>query len=282
MRAAVDNWPNSATSAVGLVPHAQSCGSGGLLLVFRSPQPNQSSFSTAVGQATTMDVQVTDGRGNLIGANGQSASVKATFSNKDSVTMVHIGNGIWQGSWRPSSAGNVQMQVVAFASGQNGSLLSGTSATLTATVSSAATPIVSAVAHAASGLTAPISPGSLVTIYGENLADAAGLSNGVPLPNQLNGTEVLSGNLLLPIIYAGPKQLNVQVPYGVPVNTLYQLTVQHGNSLSVPQQLVVAQAEPGIFTANQTGSGQGSIVKSDGVTLAQPATPASIEETVVI
>ena len=33
---------------------------------------------------------------------------------------------------------------------------------------------------------------------------------------------------------------------------------------------------------NQQGSGQGSIVKSDGVTLAQSGTPASIGETVVI
>ena len=66
------------------------------------------------------------------------------------------------------------------------------------------------------------------------------------------------------------------------MNTLYQLTVQHGNTCSVPQQLVVAQAEPGIFTVNSQGFGQGSIVKSDGVTLAQPGTPASIGETVVI
>jgi uncharacterized protein (TIGR03437 family) len=44
----------------------------------------------------------------------------------------------------------------------------------------------------------------------------------------------------------------------------------------------VAQAQPGIFTVNQQGSGQGSIVKSDGVTLAQPGTPANIGETVVI
>jgi adhesin/invasin len=35
-------------------------------------------------------------------------------------------------------------------------------------------------------------------------------------------------------------------------------------------------------TVNQQGTGQGSIVKSDGVTLAQAGTPASIGETVVI
>jgi uncharacterized protein (TIGR03437 family) len=99
---------------------------------------------------------------------------------------------------------------------------------------------------------------------------------------QLNGTQVLLGDQPLPILYTSAGQLNVQVPYGVPVNTQYQLTVQHGNTLSVPQSLVVAQAQPGIFTVNQQGTGQGSIVKSDQVTLAQPGTPASIGETVVI
>jgi uncharacterized protein (TIGR03437 family) len=58
--------------------------------------------------------------------------------------------------------------------------------------------------------------------------------------------------------------------------------VQYGNTLSLPQSLVVAQAEPGIFTANEQGTGQGSITKSDGVTVAQPGTPANIGETIVI
>jgi uncharacterized protein (TIGR03437 family) len=122
----------------------------------------------------------------------------------------------------------------------------------------------------------------LISIYGQNLADTSGPGTGLPLPQQLNGTQVLLGAQLLPILYAGPSQLNVQVPYNVPVNTQYQLTVQHGDAYSVPQQLVLASAQPGIFTLNQQGSGQGSIVKSDGFTLAQPGTPANIGETVVI
>jgi uncharacterized protein (TIGR03437 family) len=72
------------------------------------------------------------------------------------------------------------------------------------------------------------------------------------------------------------------VPYGVPVNTQYQLTIQHGNNYSVPLQLVVAQAQPGIFTLDESGSGQGSILKGDDVTLAQPGTPAGIGENIVI
>jgi uncharacterized protein (TIGR03437 family) len=183
------------------------------------------------------------------------------------------------------------MQVFAFAPGPGTSLLSGKSAVLSAVVSataqrdSASTPTVTAqgVVHAASEVGGvPIAPGGLITIYGQNLADTSGQSSGLPLPQQLNGTQVLLGNQPLPILFTDPGQLNVQVPYGVPVNTQYQLTVQHGNTYSVPQQLVMAQAEPGIFTVNQQGSGQGSIVKSDGVTLAQPGTPAGIGETVVI
>jgi uncharacterized protein (TIGR03437 family) len=60
------------------------------------------------------------------------------------------------------------------------------------------------------------------------------------------------------------------------------VAVQHDNVQSVPEQLVIAAAQPGIFTTNQAGFGQGAIVRQDGVTLAQPGTPANIGETVVI
>jgi uncharacterized protein (TIGR03437 family) len=243
-----------------------------------------------VGRPALLDVQVSDLCGNLIGPGDPKNpnQVKASFSSGDPVPMTHAVNGSWQGQWTPKSLGTVTMYVNAFAV-QNGNLLGGQSSTLTAVVTApepaAATPTVTqqGVVHAASDQGGvPIAPGGLITIYGQNLSDGVGQSSDLPLPQQLNGAQVLLGDQLLPILYTNPGQLNVQVPYGVPVNTPYQLTVQRGNALSVPQQLVVAAAEPGIFTVNQQGSGQGSIVKSDGVTLAQPGTPASIGETVVI
>ena len=90
------------------------------------------------------------------------------------------------------------------------------------------------------------------------------------------------GSEALPLLYTSTGQVNVQVPFDIPVNTQFQMTVQKGNILSVPESLVIAPAQPGVFTTNQQGTGQGVIVKSDGVTLAQPATPAGIGETVVI
>jgi uncharacterized protein (TIGR03437 family) len=199
--------------------------------------------------------------------------------------MTHIGNGIWQGTWKPANAvGGVTLYVTAVGpngvGGQNK-----VSGAVSAPAPAATTPTVTAkgVVHAASNAGGmPIAPGGLITVYGVNLADGVGQSNGLPYPQQLNGAQVLLGNQPLPILYTSTGQLNVQVPYTVPVNTQYQLTVQHGNTLSVPQSLVVAEAQPGIFTVNQQGTGQGSIVKSDQATLAQPGTPASIGETVVI
>jgi uncharacterized protein (TIGR03437 family) len=270
---------------IELGPNAASgCAAQPLQIQYRSLQPN---FTAVVGQGKAIDVQVSDGCGTLVGPAGQQAQVSAYFAS-ESVAMTHIGGGIWQGTWKPLTAGPVLVSVTAFLA-QGGNLVAGQASVLSGFVSApapaATTPTVTAqgVVHAASDQGGvPIAPGGLITLYGVNLSDGAGQSQGLPLPQQLNGTQVLLGNQPLPILYTSAGQLNVQVPYGVPVNTQYQLTVQHGNTLSVPQSLVVAQAQPGIFTVNQQGTGQGSIVKSDGVTLAQPGTPASIGEMIVI
>jgi uncharacterized protein (TIGR03437 family) len=262
---------------------ASGCAAQAWSVQFRSLQPN---FAAVLGQPTAVDVQVADGCGSLVGPGGQSAYVAASVTGGDPViAMTHIGNGIWQGTWKPVNAtGAVTLFVTAL--GPNGvggqNRLSGA---VSAPAPAATTPTVTAqgVVHAASDQGGvPIAPGGLITVYGVNLSDGVGQNTGLPLPQQLNGTQVLLGDQPLPILYTSTGQLNVQVPYAVPVNTQYQLTVQHGNTLSVPQQLVVAAGLPGIFTVNQQGTGQGAIMKSDGVTLAQPSTPASIGETVVI
>jgi uncharacterized protein (TIGR03437 family) len=265
-------------------PQASGCGQG-LSVLWRSPQPFQSTFKAVSGQSTGLEVQVTDLCGNPASPGSQNA-VKASFSNGDPASLMNYnGSGVWQGTWKPGSPGTVTMFVNAFVVDKNGNLLTGQSPTLTGVVTAGATPKVTqqGVVHAASAQGGvPIAPGGLISVYGQDLAESMGVSSGLPLPEQLNGAQVLLGDQLLPILYTSSDQLNVQVPYGVPVNTQYQLSVQRGNALSVPQQLVVSAAQPGIFTVNQQGTGQGSIVKSDGVTLAQPGTPASIGETIVI
>jgi uncharacterized protein (TIGR03437 family) len=272
---------------IDLTSAASGCASQILQVVYRSPMQ---SFAAVQGQATPLEVQVTDGCGNLVGpGGGQSATVTANFSDSEPAqTMTHIGNGIWQVGWKPVKTGSVVVSVLALLPA-GGTGVVGGSATLSGTVSApsstGSTPLVTAagVVHSASGQGGvPIAPGGLITVYGNNLADGVAQDSGLPLPQTLSGTQVLLGNQPLPILYTNTGQLNVQVPYGVPINTQSQLTVQHGSTLSLPQSLVVAPAQPGIFTVNQTGKGQGSIVKSDGVTLVEPGTPATAGDTIVI
>jgi uncharacterized protein (TIGR03437 family) len=278
--------PSSATPGARLEPQATSCSSPKLEIQFRTPS-SQATFTAQLGKPTTIEVQVVDDCGNLIGpANPQGASVNATFSNRDAdVRLTHVGNGVWTGTWRPvnSATGAVTVTVTAFYS--TGSVLQSGSRAISGTLTGGVTPIVPAggVVHAASDAAGvPIAPGSLITIYGTNLANAQGLASTLPLPQQQNGAQVLLGSLPLPILYTSEGQLNVQVPYNTPVDGQYQITVQRDNLLSVPEQLVIAEGQPGVFTVNQQGTGQGVIFKSDGVTLAQTGTPATTNETVVI
>ncbi|MGH7752925.1 MAG: hypothetical protein ACREN5_08925, partial [Gemmatimonadales bacterium] len=199
--------------------------------------------------------------------------------------LTHIGGGIWTGTWRPVRAADVvgisvtAVLIIAGGANQVGS------AQLTGGLRSSPTPTVTAggVVHGASfAAGTPIAPGSWITVYGSNLADSTNLANVSPLPRELDGVEVLLGNRPLPLRFISATQMNVQVPFDLPVNTQHQITVRRGTLLSVPEALVVAAAQPGVFTRNQQGTGQGAIVKSDGITIADAAAPARIGETVVI
>jgi uncharacterized protein (TIGR03437 family) len=271
-----------------LEPRVTSCSAQALQVVFQLPQPSLS-FTATVGQSMTLEVKVSDACGNLVVPGSQQPQVTAFFSTGEpQASMTHIGNGVWQATWRPLSAAASAKAGVTAVIAAGGSVVGGEATvqgSVTQPAAATTTPLVTqqGVVHAASDVAgAPIAPGELITLYGANLASGSAGNLGLPFPVSSNGTQVLLGTKPLPILYTSAGQMNVQVPYSVPVNTTYQLSVQNGTTLSVPQTLAVAQAQPGIFTTNEQGYGQGAIVRSDGVTLAQPGTPAAIGETIVI
>ncbi len=56
-----------------------------------------------------------------------------------------------------------------------------------------------------------VSPGSLISIFGRNLADGGSASD-VPLPTILGGSCVTFNDLTLPLLLASPTQINAQLP----------------------------------------------------------------------
>jgi uncharacterized protein (TIGR03437 family) len=58
--------------------------------------------------------------------------------------------------------------------------------------------------------------GSLVSIFGSNLASTTLTANGVPVPKQLGSTQVFFGNIPAPLLYVSPNEIKAQVPFELP------------------------------------------------------------------
>ena len=261
--------PGQIRAAGDLEPHTSgSCSASQLLTQLTNP----SSAATAVplGQPVSLELHLADDCGNNV-SDKYPASVSVSFSTGEAgLTMQHSGNGNWTKTWQPRSTqpGTVIAQVTAFASGQGGKVLA-SQIPINITLSSVAqVPLVNSdgIKNAASYSSMPVvSPGGLIAIYGNQLADANGqLPPPGSVPTSLGHTQVKLGDALLPLFYTSNSQLNAQVPFSLPVNSQQQLVVQYGSTLSVPTPVSVAAAQPAIFTQNQGGTGQGSIV--NGVT----------------
>lgn len=242
-------------------------------------------FLAVIGQPTAVEVKVVDDCGTpFTPQTSGGGKVWLKFSNNDPVVELgHFGNGTWSGTWTPRSPGLVTVAATAgysdaniprvFDAPRSGNVQLG-----------GRVPLVrpGSLRHSATFETdVPVAPGQLVTILGSNLADEAQNVATLPLPIELNRTEVLLGGQPLRLLYASDGQINAQVPYDLSFNTAHQLLVRRGPTLSVAEPFVVAQAQPGIFTRNEKGFGQAAVFTADGVR-AEPGSPAKEGDEVVI
>jgi uncharacterized protein (TIGR03437 family) len=263
---------------------ASGCTPSSLQIV---PVSSQSTFSAGLNQPVPLEVQVLDDCNNPISSQGGKASVTAAFSNGDpGLQLASTQNGKWTSTWQPRGGGagsSVRLTISAFYTLPSTKLLLNQIYLNANLTNGAALPIVNpgAVVNGASFTAqAPVAPGTLISVFGAGLAgnDAAGSA---PLPTNLGGSQVLLGGQALPLVYTSDGQLNAQVPYDLSVNTSLQLQVQRGASLSLPQPITVAPAQPAVFSADQSGRGQGVIVNTRNV-LVDSGAPAAVGDTVVM
>jgi uncharacterized protein (TIGR03437 family) len=110
---------------------------------------------------------------------------------------------------------------------------------------------------AASG-TAPVAPGSIVSIYGSNLATSGMAATSMPLPTNLAGasvsiTDSSGATASLPLFYAGPTQINAEIPQTSSTG-LATLTITTPSGIQTAS-VMLATVAPGLFAANQDGKG---------------------------
>ena len=112
-----------------------------------------------------------------------------------------------------------------------------------------ATSVINAVTDAASY--APrVSPGSIGTIFGSDLASSTVNASGFPLPAKLGGASVSISQSQVtseaPLVYASPTQINFQVPSRlIPGSAALYVSVGGGQSLLF--NFTVVKASPAIF-----------------------------------
>jgi uncharacterized protein (TIGR03437 family) len=157
----------------------------------------------------------------------------------------------------------------------------------TANVSLTVAPVaIGAVTNAASFLADAVSPGEMVTVFGNGLGPAilagAQLAANGTVSNLVSDTQILFDGTPAPIIYVQAGQTTVMVPYEVAGQASTQVVAVYQGQKSAPLTVPVAPSAPGIFT--QDGK-QGSILNfnADGtVTLNTTSARAAARSTIEI
>jgi uncharacterized protein (TIGR03437 family) len=92
-----------------------------------------------------------------------------------------------------------------------------------------------------------VAPGSLVSIYGTNLAKETGNATETPLPLTLNGSAVLINGNAVPLLFVSPTQINAQVPFEATLGRATVVVKANGHT-SAPAAVEVRATAPGILT----------------------------------
>ncbi len=99
-----------------------------------------------------------------------------------------------------------------------------------------------------------LAPGSLVTIFGANLAVATESAGRLPAPRELAGTQVFVNGAPAPLLYASPTQINLLLPYGL-AGDFAKIAVSSGSGQSAAVNVPLAAVDPGIFSDPDSGTG---------------------------
>ena len=105
----------------------------------------------------------------------------------------------------------------------------------------------------------PVAAESIVSVFGANLATRDQAVKQLPLPTELAGTSVkvrdsLGIERLAQLFYVGKLQVNYEIPAGTATG-FATVTITNGNGEIFTSAVNITSVTPGLFAANQNGSG---------------------------
>jgi uncharacterized protein (TIGR03437 family) len=260
--------PSSSVGAAALrAPGAAVCTPATLNAVSTS-LTNQ--FQTPVGWGSDIVVSVVDNCLNPI-----LSAVVLAITPDGPLTFASLNNGLYVVRWTPQSAQTQQVKISV-----SDPPLPSISFTLNGQSSgnNPNSPQMSAPVNGASFAPgAAVAPGSIVSVFGVNLLSPA-LSGALPLPTSLGGLSVTVGGVSTPLFYAGPGQVNAQLPLELAGETSTSMVVALNGNLSSPQPVVLTPLQPGVFYYLQGSVTRGAILDAQNrpIDSSNPATAASV------
>ncbi len=201
------------------------------------------SFSLPAGFPASLSAQVSDNCGNAL----TNAAVVASFSNGDPpLSLQGDQSGYYAATWQPGAATSEMTVTLDATSGS----LNPAEMQLSGDVDPNANPAPSFVTGGLLNnlnplVGAPLAPGTVTQVYGDNLAPSPDSPSKVPLPTVLDGIETLIGGVNAPFFYVSKNQLVVQVPSELSANTTYSALLIANGQYTVPQDVDFVPAVPG-------------------------------------
>jgi uncharacterized protein (TIGR03437 family) len=249
-----------------------------------------SSFSVPAGLALPLETRVLDDCGDPMTEGAVIVSLAP--GAQAPVALVHLGSGRWSGTLQvQGGAGPV---TATFTADDPVRTLQGSFALTGEATVADAVPVISdggVVSAASFARGAPLAPGGIFSVFGPTgsgrLADGSTQATTFPVPTQLGSTRVAIAGREVPLYFAGEQstfsQVNAMLPFDLVPNTSYQLSVRRGNRRSNYAEVMLAASQPYVFTADGSGSGQGSVVDGANQTvLVNSANPVTRGGVVVI
>jgi uncharacterized protein (TIGR03437 family) len=120
-----------------------------------------------------------------------------------------------------------------------------------------------------------VAPGSIVSIFGTDLATTITQPETIPLSTTWSDVmSVTFNNVPAGLYFVSAGQINAQLPFNVlsagQTSGTVPIVVTRASGASAPQNVTIVQAAPGIFTANATGLGQAIATDNDDNDIAAP------------
>jgi uncharacterized protein (TIGR03437 family) len=135
------------------------------------------------------------------------------------------------------------------------------------------------ICNAASNGFGAIAPGELIMIEGSALGPTPGVSFTINsygrVDSTLAGVQVMFDTYAGTPLYVADDQINVIVPYEIAGQTVTHLTVISHGMVSASFTLAVAETAPGVFTLDESGSGQAVVANLSGSTAGSLNGPSS-------